>query len=114
MYKRQLLRGYNKSLRWAMARPRLILATFFISLILTIVMFATVPKDFIPSGDSGRLLAFTEGAQDASFASMVEHQRAVAEIVAKDANIRSFMSSVGAGGIRPTSNTCLLYTSRCV
>jgi HAE1 family hydrophobic/amphiphilic exporter-1 len=104
-----LLRGYEGSLRWAMARPRLILATFFISLMLTIVMFATVPKDFIPSGDSGRLLAFTEGAQDASFASMVEHQRAVAEIVAKDPNIRSFMSSVGAGGIRPTSNTGTVF-----
>jgi HAE1 family hydrophobic/amphiphilic exporter-1 len=98
----RLLGGYERSLAWAMARPKLILASFFaFFLALVAVMFAMVPKDFIPSGDSGRLIAFTEGAQDASFAAMVEHQRALAEIVAKDPNIRSFMSSVGAGGIRP-------------
>ncbi len=103
------LGGYERSLAWAMARPKLILASFFASLALVAVMFAMVPKDFIPSGDSGRLIAFTEGAQDASFAAMVEHQRALAEIVAKDPNIRSFMSSVGAGGIRPTSNTGTIF-----
>ncbi|WP_300453516.1 efflux RND transporter permease subunit [Accumulibacter sp.] len=104
-----LLRAYERSLGWAMSRPKLILASLAASLALTVVMFAVVPKDFIPSGDSGRLIAFTEGAQDASFASMVEHQRALAEIVAKDPNIRSFMSSVGAGGIRPTSNTGTIF-----
>ncbi len=104
-----LLAAYERSLGWAMARPRLVLASFFASLMLSGVLFATVPKDFIPGGDSGRLIAFTEAAQDASFASMVEHQRAAAEIVARDPNIRSFMSSVGAGGIRPTSNTGTIF-----
>jgi hypothetical protein len=36
---------------------------------------------------------------------MVEHQQAIAEIIAQDPNIRSFMSSVGATNQRPTSNT---------
>ncbi|MGE5471899.1 MAG: efflux RND transporter permease subunit [Bacteroidota bacterium] len=101
--------GYERSLGWAMARPRLILTSFFLSLALTVVVFMNVPKDFIPSGDSGQLIAFTEGAQDASFASMVEHQRQAAAIVAQDPNIRSFMSSVGAGGIRPTANTGTIF-----
>ncbi len=101
--------AYERSLAWAMARPRLILASFFLSLALTVLAFVSVPKDFIPSGDSGQLIAFTEGAQDASFASMVEHQRAAAAIVAQDPNIRSFMSSVGSGGIRPTSNTGTIF-----
>ncbi|HNL96943.1 MAG TPA: efflux RND transporter permease subunit [Accumulibacter sp.] len=104
-----LLAAYERSLAWAMARPRLILSTFVGSLVATGALFAFVPKDFIPSGDSGRLIAFTEAAQDASFASMVEHQRAAAAIVARDPNIRSFMSSVGAGGIRPTANTGTIF-----
>jgi HAE1 family hydrophobic/amphiphilic exporter-1 len=104
-----LLASYERSLGWAMARPRLVLGTFLATFVLTGVLFTLVPKDFIPSGDSGQILAFTEGAQDASFASMVEHQRAVAAIVAQDPNIRSFMSSVGAGGIRPTSNTGTVF-----
>jgi len=104
-----LLAAYERSLAWAMARPGWVLATFSASLLATGALFAIVPKDFIPSGDSGRLIAFTEAAQDASFASMVEHQRAAAAIVARDPNIRSFMSSVGAGGIRPTANTGTIF-----
>ncbi|WP_301103282.1 efflux RND transporter permease subunit [Propionivibrio sp.] len=100
-----LLAGYERTLRLAMAHPRLVLTSFIATVLLTGVVFTLVPKDFIPSGDSGQITAVTEGAQDASFASMVEHQRAVAAIVAADPNIRSFMSSAGAAGSRPTSNT---------
>jgi HAE1 family hydrophobic/amphiphilic exporter-1 len=104
-----LLAGYRSSLGWAMARPRWVLTTFLATFVLSAALFTQVPKDFIPSGDSGQIIAFTEGAQDSSFASMVEHQRAVAAIVAKDPNIRSFMSSVGGGGIRPTANTGTVF-----
>ena len=68
-------------------------------------LFVTAPKDFLPSGDTGQIIAFTEGQQDASFAAMVERQRMVAAILAQDPNIDGFMSSVGAGGPRPTANT---------
>ena len=92
-----------------MARPRLILASFVATLVLTVVVFNLVPKDFLPSGDSGQLIISTEGAQDASFASMIEHQRQLAEIVAKNPNIASFMSTVGAGGSRATTNNGSLF-----
>ena len=84
---------------------------FVLTIAATVWLYGLVPKDFLPSGDTGQLSASTEGAQDASFAAMVERQRAVAAILAQDPNVEAFMSSVGAGGPRPT---CLLYTSRCV
>jgi hydrophobic/amphiphilic exporter-1 (mainly G- bacteria), HAE1 family len=101
--------GYERTLVIAMAHPKTILASFFGTVLLTGALFTLVPKDFIPSGDSGQIIAFTEGAQDVSFASMVQHQRAVAEIVAQDPDIASFMSAVGAGGIRPTANTGTVF-----
>jgi HAE1 family hydrophobic/amphiphilic exporter-1 len=100
-----LLSGYRRSLKAVMAWPRTVLGGFVLTIVLTGVFFTMVPKDFIPSGDSGQIVAITEGPQDASFASMIEHQRALAAIIAQDPNIRSFMSSVGAQGSRPTSNT---------
>jgi len=103
-----LLAAYKRTLTLAMAHPRMILLVFAATFVLTAFFFTQVPKDFIPSGDSGQITAVTEGAQDASFASMVEHQRAVAAVIAANPNIRSFMSSVGAGGARPTSNTGFL------
>ncbi len=104
-----LTAAYERTLGMAMAHPRAVLASFFATLLLTGFLFTLVPKDFIPSGDSGQIIAFTEGAQDVSFASMVQHQRAIAEIVAQDPDVASFMSAVGAGGIRPTANTGTVF-----
>lgn len=100
-----LLAGYEKTLRLAMAYPRLIIVGFVLSVVFSGLLFVHIPKGFLPSGDTGQITATTEGAQDISFAGMVEKQRAVAAIVAQDPNIRSFMSSVGATNSRPTLNT---------
>ncbi|HNI73043.1 MAG TPA: efflux RND transporter permease subunit [Accumulibacter sp.] len=104
-----LLAGYERTLRLAMDHPRTLLASFFATLALTVLLFGNVPKDFLPAGDSGQIICFTEGAQDVSFASMVQHQRALAEIVGKAPDVASFMSAVGAGGIRPTANTGTIF-----
>ena len=100
-----LLTGYERSLRLAMAHPRLVIFGFVLSVVFSGLLFVQIPKGFLPSGDSGQITASTEGAQDISFAGMVEKQRAVAAIVAQDPNVRSFMSSVGATNARPTLNT---------
>jgi HAE1 family hydrophobic/amphiphilic exporter-1 len=100
-----LLRGYEKSLAWAMARPRWVLASFVATLALTVILYMAVPKDFLPSGDTGQIVVSTEGPQDVSFAAMVQRQRAVAEILAKDPTVKTLASFVGASGPRPTLNT---------
>ncbi|KRE89827.1 acriflavine resistance protein B [Frateuria sp. Soil773] len=97
-------RGYTASLRWCMARPRLVLAGFAVSLLATALLFVVAPKDFIPAGDTGQLRVNTEGPEDVSFDGMVARQQRLAEIVAKDPNIAGYMSSVGAGGSRSTIN----------
>jgi HAE1 family hydrophobic/amphiphilic exporter-1 len=70
----------------------------------TIYMFAKIPMGFIPSEDTNQVFGVTEAAQDISFDGMVKHQRQVAEIISKDPNVESFMSSVGAGGPTATGN----------
>jgi len=104
-----LLKGYESSLAWAMARPRWVLASFFLTLGLTVLAFMSVPKEFLPSGDSGQITISTEGPDDISFPAMVQRQRQLAEIVAKEPAIESFMSFVGASGSRITTNTGLLF-----
>jgi hydrophobic/amphiphilic exporter-1 (mainly G- bacteria), HAE1 family len=71
----------------------------------TIYMFTRIPMGFIPSEDTNQVFGVTEAAQDISFDGMVKHQRQVAEIISKDPNVESFMSSVGAGGPNGTGNT---------
>ena len=59
-----------------------------------------VPKGFIASEDYGLLMCWTEAAEGISFKAMAEHQQQVAEVIAKDPNVESFMST--AGRIGPT------------
>ncbi len=97
--------GYERSLTWTMARPSWIMASFAITLAATIVLYMTISKDFLPSGDTGQIVASTEGPQDVSFAAMMERQRKVAEILAADPAVKTLASFVGASGPRPTLNS---------
>jgi HAE1 family hydrophobic/amphiphilic exporter-1 len=104
----RLLAAYRTSLTWSLAHPRLVLATFFLTIFASVALYNEIPKDFLPSGDTGRIIGRTEGAPDTSFASMVQRQRAVAAIAAQDPDIETFMSVVGAGGARITPNSGIL------
>ena len=100
-----MLRWYDSSLRWVLRhRP----STMVVSLslvFLTLYLFYAIPKDFIPSQDTGQIFGFTEAAQGISFKAMVEHQLRVADVIRKDPAIESFMSAAGATGWSPTGNS---------
>ncbi|HEV7868145.1 MAG TPA: efflux RND transporter permease subunit [Chthoniobacteraceae bacterium] len=66
--------------------------------------FMHIPKAFIPTEDIGQISITTEGSLDASYQSMVAHQRAVAKIVAAHPAVMNFSSSVGGGGPNATGN----------
>ncbi len=89
---------YETSLAWVVHRRRAVLAFSAVVLIATIFLFGIVPKGFIPSEDTGLLNGTTEGAEGLSYDGMVEHQKAVADVLSKDSNIDGFISSVGGGG----------------
>ncbi|MDF3030627.1 MAG: acriflavin resistance protein [Moraxellaceae bacterium] len=101
--------AYGQSLDWTLARPRLVMGVFLGTIALTALLYTQTSKDFLPGGDTGQIIAFTEGAQDSSFASMVARQRQAAAIVAQDPDVLLFNSTVGAGGARPTANTGTLF-----
>ncbi len=96
--------GYVNTLTWAVHHPRSILGLFAGSLLATALLFVVVDKDFIPAGDSGQLNVNVEGPDDTSVIGMMQRQQQLAKIVADDPNIASYMSSVGSGGARTTTN----------
>jgi HAE1 family hydrophobic/amphiphilic exporter-1 len=93
-----LLDQYKWTLAWAMDHRRLMLAFSAAILIGTGLLFATIPKGFIPSQDTGLLNVTTEAAQGTSYEDMVRHQQQVAAIVQRDTNVQGLMSSVGGAG----------------
>jgi HAE1 family hydrophobic/amphiphilic exporter-1 len=94
----RILGRYESSLSWVMERRFAALLFSLVILVGTVVLYKVVPTGFIPTQDTGQIVATTEAAQGTSFPDMVRHQQEVAAIVAKDPNIEGFMSSVGSGG----------------
>ena len=86
---------YERTLAWVMARRPLTLAFSFVILVATGYLFWSTPKGLFPTDDTGQLLATTEAAEGVSFDALVDQQREVAALVAKDPDVRSVTSSVG-------------------
>ncbi|HQQ76058.1 MAG TPA: efflux RND transporter permease subunit [Thermoanaerobaculia bacterium] len=89
---------YQRGLTWALAHQRATMAFSLVILALTGWLFVHIPKGFLPSDDTGQIFAPTEAAQGISFESMIEHQKAVAAIMAEDPGVDGFMSSAGNRG----------------
>ena len=60
-------RGYAKSLDWALAHRVFIGGVAIGSVVLTGVLFVTIPKGFFPEEDIGQISVTTEAAEDISF-----------------------------------------------
>jgi HAE1 family hydrophobic/amphiphilic exporter-1 len=82
-----LLRIYGVSLD-AVLRYRMVTVFFFVALLAaTVWIFQRIPKGFIPDQDADQIIAFTEATEGTSYYQMVEHQRQVAGIVARNPHV---------------------------
>ena len=101
--------AYGRSLRWSLNHRFFIFLIFLGSLGGTVYFFTDIPKDFLPSEDTGQISTATEGLNGISFAEMARHQQIAAEVIRQDPNVAVVMSSVGAGGPRATSNSGTIF-----
>ncbi len=105
-----MLRAYEVGLRWVLRHRPMTMVFTGLVLVAMGVLFVKVPKGFLPSEDTGQIFGFTEAAEGISFASMVQHQRAVAAVIQADPKVEHFMSSVGArGGTTTPGNTGVVF-----
>lgn len=101
-----MLSGYEKSLTVVLRKRRQVMIANGVILVATVLLFAFYPRGygFIPTDDTGRVMAFTEAQQGISFQSMRAHQAVLADIISKDPNVADFMSSIGPSGSSQTGN----------
>jgi multidrug efflux pump len=92
---RNTLGAYVRSLDWALAHRWLMLASFVLTLILTIFLYIKVPKSFIPEEDSGLILGHTLAPTDVSFNRMQRLESKVDAIVLADPAVATVSSRVG-------------------
>ena len=100
----RLAAWYGWSLRWALRRQALMLLLAGSTLAGTLLLYAAVPKGFLPQQDTGLIVATTEAAQSVSISRMAELQAEVASRLRGDPAVAGVVSFVGAGTINATPN----------
>lgn len=99
------LNFYQTSLQWVLQNTRVMLWVFVGTLLLSVILFAVVPKGFIPTQDINQIVGFTEADPAMSFAAMVEKQQLAENIIRKDTAVSAVMSTVGSGGVSSSLNS---------
>lgn len=104
-----LTRGYGRTLRKVVAVPSIMLLVTLATFVITVVMYRDIPKGFFPTEDIGLVTSATVGPDDASFEAMVARQNALAEVIRKDPDVVTVLSTVGGGGPTATQNSGRMF-----
>ncbi len=96
---------YGKTLRWVLRYQTLTLLVALATLVLTGVLYATIPKGFFPTQDTGIIQGITQAAPTISFESMEQKQQAIAKVLLEDPAVESISSFIGADGTNVTLNS---------
>jgi multidrug efflux pump len=99
-----VLARYASSLRWVLDRQTGTLVVAVGVLVLTVALYAVVPKGFFPVQDTGMLLGISEAPASISFAAMAERQRDLARVILTDPAVASLSSFIGVDGTNTTGN----------
>ena len=92
-----LLRGYDRTLSWALDHPRTIVLILFGTLCLNLYLYIIVPKGFFPQQDTGRLIGGLQADQSISFQLMKKKLTQFVTIVGKDKAVASVVGFTGGG-----------------
>jgi hydrophobic/amphiphilic exporter-1 (mainly G- bacteria), HAE1 family len=104
--------GYERSLNVALEHRFITLMIFFCTLGLTVYLYIFIPKGFFPVQDTGVIFAVTDAPQDIAFPEMARQQAALAKIAAKDPDVETVGSIVGAQPGYPLNSGRLFITMK--
>jgi len=95
---------YDVTLRFVLRHHAATMAFSLLLLGVTVWLFGAIPKGFLPSEDTGQLIATTEAEEGVAFEVMSERQQRLNAILQKDPDVAEYMSVVGQGGPNNTNN----------
>jgi multidrug efflux pump len=98
------LAAYERGLHFVMARQTLTLIVFLGTLVLTFILYITIPKGLFPVQDVGVIQAISVGDNSVSYLTMVDRQAELADAILKDQDVVGLTSYVGIDGTNTTLN----------
>ncbi|HEY3521579.1 MAG TPA: efflux RND transporter permease subunit, partial [Rhodanobacteraceae bacterium] len=100
----RMLGVYERTLDWALARPRLIIVLATISVVATILLYLAIPKGLLPEQDTGLVTGVVQADDNIAFPAMESLTEQVAGRLRADPAVAGVSAFVGAGSINPTLN----------
>jgi multidrug efflux pump len=97
--------AYGRTLRWVLDHQPATLSVAIVTLIVTLVLYVSIPKGFFPVQDTGVILGITEAPQSISFTGMLDRQQALARAILEDPAVESLSSFIGVDGTNTTLNS---------
>jgi multidrug efflux pump len=101
----RIIAGYGRLLHRVLANRQITLAVAMATLVLTVALYAVVPKGFFPTQDTSLLQGVLVAPPNTSFQAMRHHQLEVAQGLLQDTDVVSLSSFVGVDGSNTTPNT---------
>lgn len=93
-----LLRGYKRSLTWALAHSRWMMLLLFTTIGLNVFLYTIVPKGFFPQQDTGQLIGMFRVDQGTSFQTAVPKLEYFRKLLLSDPAIESVTAHAGGRG----------------
>ncbi|OMU02121.1 efflux RND transporter permease subunit, partial [Burkholderia pseudomallei] len=101
----RVIERYGVALQWVLDRQRATLVVAVLTLALTALLYAVIPKGFFPTQDTGVIQAITQAPQSVSYGAMAERQQALAAEILKHPDVVSLTSFIGVDGANITLNS---------
>ncbi len=92
-----ILRGYERSLGWALRHPRFIVSILAATVCLNVYLYIEIPKGFFPQQDTGRITGSIQADQAISFQAMRPKLSEFIEIVQSDPAVETVTGFTGGG-----------------
>ena len=96
---------YGRTLKFVLGYQRITLLVVAATVVLTAVLYITIPKGFFPTQDTGIIQGISQAAGSTSFAQMTQLQQRLGEVVLADPAVESISSFIGADGTNTTLNS---------
>ncbi len=96
---------YDRTLQVVLRHQFTTLMVAISTLVLTVYMYAAIPKGFFPIQDTGMIQGISESSQTVSFPEMSRQQQQLAKIILQDPAVESLSSFIGIDGTNTTMNS---------
>jgi multidrug efflux pump len=104
-YYSRLVAEYDRCLVWVLDHQPLTLMVAVGTLVVTVLLYALIPKGFFPVQDTGIVQGISQAGPTVSFDEMAKRQAALAAAVLRDPDVDSLSSFIGVDGTNTTLNS---------